>query len=483
MKTMLARFITIVSLVTLPRLLAGQTVEWIVSSRSGDRLAQKPALHFQRDARGGAVFHIDERSRRQRIAGFGASFLEAGMVCLNSLDPAAREDVFKALFDPDAGAGFSAMKTVIAGTDFMSAGPWYTYDDVPGDIQLKHFSIQRDLGTNGLVTYIHHARRYGRFALQATMDYPPDWMLVEVNNRANQDIDPKYYEALTLYYLRYLQEYAKQGIIIDYLSLFNEPGTYTKISYEKIRDLLKNHVGPRLAKEGLLTKIMLSEACNRNDAHRLYPKALEDPEVLKYVAALPYHGYDCANFDKIAELHARYPDLPLWMTEHCHYKMDVPKVENLPRYDFEDGDFWGNQIVSDLEAGASAWIYWNMVLDEKGGPCLVSPVHGNPEFNVQHPVVIVNRQTKKVTYTGCFYYLAHFSKFVRPGSIRVGTVGSVSGVRCIAFLTPEKSLVAQLLNHSDKETEATLVWRDQALSVKLPPVSITTCRWSTEVEK
>ena len=169
------------------------------------------------------------------------------------------------------------MKTVLAGTDFMSAGPWYTYNDTPGDLDMKHFSIERDLGPNGLVTFIHRARKYGSFVLQAPMDYPPDWMLVEVNDRTRQDVDRKYFDALSLYYLRYLQEYEKQRIAIDYLCLFNEPGVYTKIRYEEIRDLLKNHVGPRLAKAGVRTKIMLSEACTRNDAMKFYPTVLDDP--------------------------------------------------------------------------------------------------------------------------------------------------------------------------------------------------------------
>ena len=167
------------------------------------------------------------------------------------------------------------------------------------------------------------------------------------------------------------------------------------------------------------------------------------------------------------------------MTEICHFLGNSPQTR-LPRFEFEDGAFWGNQIVSDLEAGASAWVYWNMVLDEKGGPWLISPVHGNPDPNMQHPVVIVNRQTKEVTYTGCYYYLAHFSRFVRPGAIRVATSGSAAGVRCIAFTTPEKLLVAQLLNGLPKETTVTLRWRDREVHVELPPGSITTCRWAAD---
>ena len=56
-------------------------------------------------------FQLDESVVHQEIAGFGASFLEAGMICLNSLDSQQQESVLRALFDPKDGAGFSAMKT------------------------------------------------------------------------------------------------------------------------------------------------------------------------------------------------------------------------------------------------------------------------------------------------------------------------------------------------------------------------------------
>jgi len=203
-----------------------QDVQTFVSSKAGDRITPKPILRFQQDRDPTAAnFEIDDLVAYQKIEGFGASFLEAGLICLNSLPQSERESVLRALFDPDKGAGFSAMKTVIASTDFMSAGPFYSYDDVPGDVALKHFSIARDLGPNGLITFIKLARRYGSFVLQAPMDYPPDWMLIDVNK--NQDVNPQYYDALARYYLRYLQEYDKHGVFVDYLSLFNEPDIYT----------------------------------------------------------------------------------------------------------------------------------------------------------------------------------------------------------------------------------------------------------------
>jgi glucosylceramidase len=455
----------------------GQAVEIIVSSQAGDRLTRKPAAIFERKKEISPIqFKLNPEEKFQTIAGFGASFLEAGLICLNSLLPADQERVLEALFDPGKGAGFSAMKTVLAGTDFMSAGPWYTYNDTPGDMAMKKFSIQRDLGPNGLISFIKRARRYGNFVLQAPMDYPPDWMLFDVQK--NQDVDPKYFDALALYYLRYLQGYQKNGIFVDYLSLFNEPGIYTKIPYDKIRDLLKNHVGPLFEREGIKTRIQLSEAEYRQRAAQKYPLIMDDPQARKYVAGLPYHGYDMKNFADILALHKKYPYVPLWMTEICYaYEAGTPKSMRLPRYDFEDGDFWAQQIFSDLEAYASAWLYWNMILDQKGGPWLTSPIHGNPDPNVQHPVVIVDREKRQVTYTGLYYYLAHFSKFVRPGAVRIEVSGRAPKIRCLSFQSPKGQIVAELLNSSHSSTSVNLEFKGKILKVVLPPVSITTCLW------
>jgi glucosylceramidase len=204
-----------------------QDVRVYVTSQAGDRIAEKPAIRFSRGGGSGEEFNIDDKVRDQTIIGFGASFLESGAICLNSLDGPRQEQVLRALFDLEKGAGFTAMKADIAGSDEMSAGPFYSDDDHPGDVEMKLFSIRRDIEPNGLIPFITRAHKYGHFTIQSTMDYPPDWMLFDVNK--NQDVNPKYFDALSLFYLRYLQEYQKKGIFIDYISLYNEPLIYTKI--------------------------------------------------------------------------------------------------------------------------------------------------------------------------------------------------------------------------------------------------------------
>ena len=270
---------------------------------------------------------------------------------------------------------------------------------------------------------------------------------------------------------------------------------YTKIPYKKIGVLIKNHLGPLLHRSGLPTRLQLSDNIDRRTALRDFPQALDDPEVFRYISGLAYHGYDWRQqsirpskengypfdeFKAIAELRRRYRTLPLWMTEICHYNGGTPWAKPLPRYEFEDGDWWGQQLFSDLEAGAAGWTYWNLILDQNGGPWLVSLIHGDPENNAQQPVVIINRETKEVSYTGVYYYLAHFSKFVRPAATRIGSPGKVDGVRCLAFKHADGRIVAQLLNSNQTETKVAIAWKEKILEITLPAISLTTCEWHSE---
>jgi hypothetical protein len=252
-----------------------------------------------------------------------------------------------------------------------------------------------------------------------------------------------------------------------------------------------------LEKEGIKTGIQLSEAPFRGNSSGLdapwnYPTVLDDPEARKYVAALPYHGYDfirltkpptrengydLQELEKLAELHKRYPDLPLWMTEVCFWTQGTPWVKPIPRDNYEDSDVWINQITSDLEAGSSGWTYWNMILDQNGGPWLISPIHHDPDDNVQQPVVIINRDIKKICYSDVYYAIAHFSKFDRPGSARIGSVGAADGIRCVAFIKPDGQCVTELVNSRELNSSVLIEWRGKTLERPLPPISITTLLW------
>ena len=125
----------------------------------------------------------------------------------------------------------------------------------------------------------------------------------------------------------------------------------------------------------------------------------------------------------------------------------------------------------------SAWIYWNMILDQDGGPWLISIEHGDPDNNRQQPVVIINRKTKQVSYTGLYYYLAHFSKFVRQGAYRIDCTGDSGQLNCAAFINVNGSIVLNLINNGP-ETEKEIEWRNKVIIHKFPAHSITSLLWN-----
>jgi len=456
-----------------------------VSSQDGDRLTKKADGQFTADKESSLpVINIDEGVRFQKIDGFGATFNEAGMICLNSLSPEVKENVLKMLFEPDSGAGFTAMKSPIAACDFASAGPWYTYDDKPGDTLMKFFSIERDLAPNGLIPFIKAASKYGKFEIESPMDFAPDWMYVSLK-KGERNIKPEYYNALAKYYLKYIQAYAANGVTINYLNLFNESGVYSDVPYKVIGELIKKHVGPLFQSEGLNTKIQLGETPNSAQTLTNYPPLLEDKDIKKYIHSLTFHGYSWGTSNNLTLLHNKYPEFPIWQTEICYALVGNPIVwtnvprngpKKLPVYEFSDGEFWGNQIMNDMKNWVSTWIYWNMILDQEGGPCLISVEHDDPSGNQQHPVVIINRDSKEVTYTGLYYYLAHFSKFIRPGAYRINSTGGSENFNFAAFRNTDGSIILNIINNGG-ETDCKVLWKNKMTIQKFKAHSITTLKW------
>ncbi len=457
------------------------------SSQDGDRLTKKTGMPFTSDKESSLpVINIDEGTHFQKIDGFGATFNEAGMICLNSLAPEAKDTVLKMLFEPDSGAGYTLMKSPIAACDFASAGPWYTYNDTPGDTSMEHFTIERDLGPNGLITFIKEASKFGKFEIESPMDFAPDWMYYSLK-KGEKHIKPEYYTALARYYSKYIKAYAENGITINYLNLFNEGDNpwYSNVTYKVMGEMIKNFVVPCLRADGLSTKIQLGETSNRPEALQKFPDVLNDPEVRKHIHSLTVHGYDWDKFSDLTELHIKYPDIPIWMTEVCYvtgtlFPPDGPKKS--PVYEFSDGEFWGNMIMNDMKNWISGWIYWNMILDQDGGPWLVSPEHGDPEPNQQHPVVIIDRNTKKVTYTGLYFYLTHFSKFIKPGAYRINCAGGSSSLNFAGFLNTDGSIILNVINNGDV-TDCKISWSNNMTIQRLKAHSITTIKWNNSITK
>jgi glucosylceramidase len=451
------------------------TARLIVSSAGGDRMRELPPVRFGSAGTAVPTIEVVTAERYQTIDGFGATFTEAGMMTLNKLFEPERRKVFTQLFDRKDGAGFSLMKSPLAAFDFASGGPWFSYDDVAGDTELKHFSIARDLEPSGILSFVKAAQKYGRFQIQSTMDFPPDWMLDE-----KLSLKREYYDACARYQVKYLKAYADAGVRVDYLAPFNEPEyIYCKIKFEEVGDYIRDHLGPRLRESKLPVKLQLCESNDREIGFKEYPGVLRSPGTREFISSLSLHGYgwDHQGSGHLGKLHGMFPDLPLWQSEVCYaYVIDK---KPMPVHGFEDGDRWGRMIIADIENWASGWIYWNMILDHNGGPWLISEKHGNPKKNDQHPVVIVDTERKQVEYPGLYWYLAHFSKFVRPGAVRVRCEGRPQGVSAVAFTGSGGTKVLEVVNSNRSAVEFAVREGGKSAAVTLPAMSIGTLLWGS----
>ena len=302
----------------------------VVTDEAGLRLSPQPSISWKSGAcPATAAVEVEHNERKQTIGGFGASMLEAGAMNLHALPASKQAELLELVFGA-TGAQFSALKATMLGNDFSTANHnvWTTYDDTPEDLAMLNFSIERDLRPNGSLTFIKRAIDAG-FAgtIQAYMDFPPDWMLLDGNT--SKAVRPACYDALARYMAKYVQAYESHGVHIDFLECFNEPfDSYTMMDAAQLATFLGRHVGPLFERERLWprTKLTYGGQCSRESAAEFVPAVLSDPDAAKYMDVIAYHGYDCQfnctdereKYDLIAKLAAKHPDRPFWMTEICY---------------------------------------------------------------------------------------------------------------------------------------------------------------------
>ena len=87
--------------------------------------------------------------------------------------------------------------------------------------------------------------------------------------------------------------------------------------------------------------------------------------------------------------------------------------------------------------------------------------------------MIIDSQMKKISYSGMFWALAHFSRFVRRSARRIDSQSGATQLKHCAFENPDGSLVAVVANPGP-EQKCELQLGDKAASVMLPGDSLVT---------
>ena len=168
-------------------------------------------------------------------------------------------------------------------------------------------------------------------------------------------------------------------------------------------------------------------------------------------------------FENVASVNEAYPDKKLIFTEGCNEEYDLERLEN---EDPSLAERYGKAMIKDFNNGTVAWTDWNILLDETGGPNHVgnlcfAPVHGNT-------------QTGDLNFTNSFYYIGHFSKFIRPGAKRISSVTSSNSIISTAFKNKNNSIAIIAMNTSNKMLDYTVTIALNTAKLKIPPHSIQT---------
>jgi glucosylceramidase len=411
---------------------------------------------------------VDPTKKHQALLGIGGAITDSTAEVYATLSPEKRAEFMRAYYDKQDGIGYSIARTTIHSSDFSSAS--YTYIE-EGDKDLATFSIEHDRQARIPMIKQAIAAAGGALPLYASPWSAPAFMKTNKHMLKGGALLPEYRDAWANYYVKFIQAYEKEGIPIWGITVQNEPmatQTWESMLYtaEEERDFLKLHLGPTMHAAGYVDKKIIVWDHNRDMMLYRAQVILGDPDAAKYAWGLGFHWYETwAGFDpmfrNVAAVTEAFPDKPVLLTEAAVEKFDPARYQHWP-----NAERYGTSMINDFNNGAVGWTDWNMLLDQHGGPNHV----GNYCFAPLH----ADTRTGELIYTPSYYYIGHFSKFIRPEARRVSTASSRSPLLAPAFVNPDGRLATVVMNPTDKEIAYNFYVGQASAVVTIPARAIQT---------
>lgn len=411
---------------------------------------------------------IDPTAKYQTFLGIGGALTDASAEVFAKLSKEKQQELLRAYYDQEKGIGYSLARTNIHSCDFSSGSYTYVKD---GDKGLSSFSVDHDKEFR--IPFIKQAfeAAKGKMKLFVSPWSPPAWMKNNNDMLKGGKLKPEFYQTWANYFSKFIKAYEKEGIPVWGLTIQNEPmakQTWESCIFtaEEETAFLKNNLGPTLKKDGLGDKKIIVWDHNRDLLFQRATTLLKDPAASKYVWGVGFHWYEDwggteQTYENVRRVKERFPDKNIFLTEACNGPFDMAKIN-----DWIWGERYGKAMINDFNNGAAGWTDWNVLLDENGGPnhlqnFCYAPVHGN-------------LKTGELIYTNAYYYIGHFSRFIRPDAKRLGTASSKSTLMATAFENKDGKTAAVVMNPGNKEIEYILWIEGNAVKVKSLPHSIQT---------
>ena len=133
---------------------------------------------------------------------------------------------------------------------------------------------------------------------------------------------------------------------------------------------------------------------------------------------------------------------------------------------------YAHDILGNLNGGVCGSIDWNLLLDAKGGP--------NHVGNFCEAPLMLNEDASDFTIQSEYYYIGHFSRFIRPGAVRLGSSVWGGDVEATVFENTDGGRAAVVLNRTEKEAVVSVTEDgEEGWTFTLAPRSIATLTWNS----
>lgn len=393
----------------------------------------------------------------QTIKGFGGAFTEAAAVTLDKLSFEKRKKIIQLYFDKEEGIGYNFGRVHINSCDF-SLGNYACIEE--NDNTLGSFNINRD--KQWVIPMIKDALKYGDIQIFASPWSPPAYMKTNGEMNHGGKLKEEYFELWSDFYVKFIEEYKKAGIDIWGISVQNEPKATQRwdscvYTAEEERDFVKNYLGAKMERMGV--KILFWD----HNKERVIDRAevmLNDKESEKYIYGIAFHWYSGDHFEQLEMFHKMYPQKDIVFSEGC-YEYSLGSSDTV-----QIGEKYAHDMIGNFNNYCNSFCDWNLLLDEKGGP--------NHVGNYCDAPIMADTKEDKVYIHDSYYYIGHFSKYVKPDAVRIGSSKWTPNIDTVSFKNPDGSIVTIVLNSKDDDIKINLRLKGKIVESKIEAHSIAT---------
>lgn len=400
----------------------------------------------------------------QQMEGFGGAFTEASAYNYAGLDEKAKKEVIGGYFGED-GLRYNLGRLHIGSCDFGLGNYAYVKE---GDSRMETFSIDHD--REQIIPMIRAAVKESRTPVHfmAAPWSPPAFMKTNGEMNHGGKLRQEYYSAWADYYAKYLSEYAKEGIQVGAVTVQNEPEavqTWDSCIYtaEEEGKFAVRYLLPALKKNGLSDVEVFIWDHNKEEMYNRAKKIFSEEEYRKHIDGVAVHWYTGDHFEAVEAVKRMYPEKKIYFTEGC-----VEYSRFADSDDVQKAEMYAHDMIGNFNAGISAFFDWNLLLDEEGGPNHVGNFCAAPVMCEGTGVA------KRLPY----YYIGHFSRYVKRGAVQVASTRYTDKIQTAAFLNPDGERVVVLLNKTGEPLEIVLREDGFGVSMTIEAHSIVTCLYA-----